>query len=44
MMEYEKRNVYVCMTESLCCTAETGTTLKINSNFKNVKFFKLKEY
>ena len=21
------KNVYVCITESLCCTAETGTTL-----------------
>ena len=25
--EYEKKNVYVCITESLCCTAEINTTL-----------------
>ena len=24
---YEKGNVYICMTESLCCMAEIGTTL-----------------
>ena len=23
--EYEKKNVYMCVTESLCCTAETNT-------------------
>ena len=22
--EYEEKNVYVCMTESLCCTVEIG--------------------
>ena len=25
--EYEKKNVYMCMTNSLCCTAEIDTTL-----------------
>ena len=25
--QYEKKNVYVCMTGSLCYTAENGTTL-----------------
>ena len=25
--EYKKKNVCICTTESLCCTAETGTTL-----------------
>ena len=25
--EYAKKNVYRCMTGSLCCTAEIGTTL-----------------
>ena len=25
--EYEKENIYVCITESLCCTAEINTTL-----------------
>ena len=25
--EYEKENTYVCITESLCCTPETNTTL-----------------
>ena len=25
-----KKNVYVCITESLCCTAEINTTLQIN--------------
>ena len=24
--EYKNKNVYMCITESLCCTAETGTT------------------
>ena len=34
--EYEKEYIYVCvcvytyMSESLCCTSETNTTLKIN--------------
>ena len=27
---YKKGNVYICMTGSLCCTAEIGTTLQIN--------------
>ena len=26
-----KRNVYMCMTKSLCCTAEICTTLYINN-------------
>ena len=25
--QYEKKNVYICTTGSLCCTEETGTTL-----------------
>ena len=25
--EYEKECVYICVTESLCCTAESNTTL-----------------
>ena len=25
-----KKNVFMCMTESICCPAETGTTLYIN--------------
>ena len=25
--EYYKKNVYMCRTESLCCTAEIGTAL-----------------
>ena len=25
--EYEKKYIYVCITESLCCTAEMNTTL-----------------
>ena len=25
--EYEKEYVYVCITESLCCTPETSTKL-----------------
>ena len=24
---YEKKNVFICMTESLCCTAEIDVTL-----------------
>ena len=25
--EYKKKNVYICITESLCCIAEINTTL-----------------
>ena len=25
-----KKNIYICITESLCCTPETNTTLQIN--------------
>ena len=25
-----KKNAYMCIIESLCCTAEIGTTLEIN--------------
>ena len=28
--EYEKEYVHICITESLCCTPETNTTLLIN--------------
>ena len=24
--QYEKKNVWICMTEPLCCTADIGTT------------------
>ena len=35
-----KKNVYLCITESLCCTAEMNTTLEINyTSIK--KFFKI---
>ena len=30
---YKKKNVYICMTGSLCCTAEMDRTLEINHNF-----------
>ena len=31
--EYKKKEyMYVCITESLCCTAEIGPTLKINTS------------
>ena len=30
--EYQKGNVYICMTESLCRAAVIGTTLKTNYN------------
>ena len=26
-IQYEKKNLYMCVTESLCCTVEIGTTL-----------------
>ena len=41
-----KKNICICITESLCCTAETNTTLHINyilqlkknnNNFQNIK-------
>ena len=34
-----KKNVHICITESLCCTAEINTTLLINytSILKNVR-------
>ena len=28
--QYEIKNIYVCMTSSLCCIEEIDTTLKIN--------------
>ena len=28
--EYEKECMYICITESICCTAEISTTLYIN--------------
>ena len=28
--EYQKKNVYMCKTESLSCTVEIGTALSIN--------------
>ena len=37
-----KKNVYMLITESLCCTAEISTTLQINyssiKNYENKKF------
>lgn len=36
---YEKKNVCMCMTGSLCCAADIGTTLQINSN-KNISYKK----
>ena len=34
----KKKTVYMCMTESLCCTAEINTTLYINyTSIKNLK-------
>ena len=29
--QYKKKNVFICMTGSLCCTEEIGTTLYINN-------------
>ena len=29
--------IYVCVTETLCCTPETDTTLKIN--YTSINFF-----
>ena len=37
--EYEKEYIYVCVTESLCCTAEINTTLNqlhLNKNFLKI--------
>ena len=31
MRKKKKKNAYMCIIESLCCTAEIGTTLQINS-------------
>ena len=31
---FEKKNVYLCMTGSRCCTAEIDKTLSITSNKK----------
>ena len=31
--KYKKDNVYICMTGSLCCTAEIGKTFQINYTF-----------
>ena len=28
--EYDKECIYICITESLCCTAEINTTLLVN--------------
>ena len=32
------KNVYICITESLCCTAEINTTLEIN--YTSIKYIK----
>ena len=33
-----KKNTYICVTESLCCTPETNTTLYINyTSIKKLK-------
>ena len=34
---YEKKNIYICMTGSLCCTAEMDTTLHINYSLIKIK-------
>ena len=42
MEENQKKNmcVCVCVTESLCCTPETNTTLQINCTSMENNFFK----
>ena len=30
--EYETKNMYICMTGSLCCTEETDTIVQVNYN------------
>ena len=35
--------MYICITESLCCTPETNTTLKINYILQFLKMVKKKE-
>ena len=35
--QYEKKNVHICMTGSLCYTVGTGTTLKINYTLVKLK-------
>ena len=37
----KKKNAYMCITESLCCTAEMGTTLQIS--YTLIKKNKLKK-
>ena len=32
------KRMYICMTESLCCTAEIGKTLQINYNLKKERY------
>ena len=39
--EYERICIYMCITESLCCTAEINTTLQIN--YTSIKFLKMKK-
>ena len=34
--------IYICITESLCCTAEINTTLSINYTSKQIKKKKTK--
>ena len=36
-MEKNMKNVYICITESLCCTAETNTTLLNQPYFSKKK-------
>ena len=44
--EYEKRMcvyIYICITESLCCTAVIGTKLQFNYTSIKDNFFKKKQ-
>ena len=38
---YKKECIYICMVESLCCTAESNTTLYVN--YMSIKKSKLKK-
>ena len=37
--EYERKNVYICMIRSLCCTVEIDTKLQHHCNVNNQKKF-----
>ena len=42
MEDRMRKRMYICMTGSLCCTAEIDTTLSINSTLTKIKFKKRK--